>query len=408
MNATAKPMRLSASSYVTFRVCPRLYYWSNVLRFERVREEGARRFGTMYHAGLEAWWRFMSGRAPWSQVDEALVVALKAIAENARHIQTNSYEVAAAEAMMTGYHHRYFAMEFQSAVVGDGVESRFEIPLLDEIDGVEIAGWSLVGVNDALQEFLENGKTMVVEHKHTASDIDLDSDYWARLAIDTQSSIYVYAARRLGIDVREVLYDVSKRPGCKPKLATPIEKRKFTKGKGCKLCGGRAGGKLVVAQGTGKIMVEVTVSGRVETRETKCSDCEGSGWSVAPALHADHRVVDESVDEYKARVADEILEDPNAYYRMMELRRNDDQLAECEADLAMTAGEISAMAQLSDSRSDGKLEAASARKCWPRNTQTCTNIYGRRCDFLDVCSGLANPWTSPLYQIRQKKDAVVP
>lgn len=46
---------------------------------------------------------------------------------------------------------------------------------------------------------------------------------------------------------------------------------------------------------------------------------------------------------------------------------------------------------------------------FPRNTSTCLNIYGRRCDFLAVCSGeIKEPLETQLYQIRDKSKATAP
>lgn len=394
--------KISATSYVRFRTCPRLYYWESVLGFSRAREEGARRFGTIYHKGLEGWWRFMSSRTPWDDADEALVVALKEIADNARHVDTNPFDVVAAEAMMVGYHSIYFEMEFSSPIDDGGVEIGFEVPLLDE-NGEVVDGWTMVGRKDAMMQFADR-KKRVVEHKHTRSEITLGSDYWARLAVDTQSSMYIIAARALGHDVREVLYDVSRRPGIEPGLATPVEKRKLTKGKGCTTCGGVKSSTKTrkITKGTGIVMVDVTEAGKTEARASTCPDCEGSGWFEAPRLNANQREVDEPVDQYKGRVADAIVDDPNAFYRQGNVPRNEDSLRECAADLTVTTGEIATLRRWSDAT--GPIESLEARRKWPRNTQACTNIYGRRCDFLDVCAGATDPWSSPLYTIRRSRD----
>ncbi len=86
---------ISASAYAHWQTCHRLFYWQHVIKLERVRDDGARRFGTMYHAGLEAWWREMDGGdVPWRDKDAALVAAISAIAANAKHIDTDPFEVA--------------------------------------------------------------------------------------------------------------------------------------------------------------------------------------------------------------------------------------------------------------------------------------------------------------------------
>ncbi len=403
---------ISASSYAKFRTCPRLYYWEHVLYFERAREDGARRFGTMYHAGMEAWWRTAGDKSPWLDHDEPLVSALKAIAENAKHVATDPFEVARAESMMVGYHARYYHMEFESPYSdSDGVELFYDLPLLDE-RGATIPNWRVKGRKDVVKKF-PDGRTKVVEHKTTSAEIHGGSDYWIRLAIDAQCSMYVDAAQQEGLDVNEVLYDVSRKPGLKPQLATPEEKKKYTKGKGCTNCGGRAGGKLGVAQGTGKIMVEIMSAGKKADVETKCNECDGTGWKriadktnayESPRLHADQRLVDETPQDFRLRVGEEIREDVDAVYRQGIVKRSTDQLMEMRADLVVTTGEIGALVSLArNATRSGELGTTEARRCFPRNTNACTSIYGRRCDFIDVCAGIADPWQSPLYQIKTSR-----
>lgn len=401
--STNPPMYISASSYTKFRTCPRLFLYEQILGITLVRDEGARRFGTLYHAGLEAWWREMAGRPPWTSVDAALVAAIKGIAENARHVQTDPFEVARAEVMIVGYHATYLELDFTlPELPGGGVETSFDVALRDP-EGKVIPGWRLRGKKDALVRFNSEDRSKVVEHKTSGQEIGAGSDYWARLSIDTQSSIYIEAAQQLGHDVDTVLYDVSRKPEARPLLATPLLKRKMTKGKGCTLCGGRAGGKLGVAQGTGEIMVEVTVGARKEERPAKCSGCAGSGWTEAPRLNAKQRDHDEDVMEFKARLNDEIIEEPNTYYRQGDLRRDPDALAEARADLMITTGEIGALVTLSRNTERG-MSSRESRRCWPRNTQACTNVYGRRCDFIDICAGTVNPYESTLYQIKPRKE----
>ncbi len=310
---------------------------------------------------------------------------------------------------MIGYHARYYQLETRLPFdrppgAAAGVEVPFEIELRDDANKV-VPGWLLVGRKDALVEFPREGRVKVVEHKHTSSDITPGSDYWVRLSVDTQSSIYVEAAQRIGYKIDTVLYDVSKKPDIRRKFATPLESRKFTKGKGCKVCGGRAGGKLGVARGTGLVMVELSVAGNVEQRESACPNCTGTGWQEAPAMHANQRDTDETVEEFRARLAVSLESSEGGGYRMSDVRRDEYALAEARADLTVTTGEIGALIELAHQATPaGNLRAPEARRCFPRNTQTCTDVYGRTCDYLPICSGAIDPFASPLYQIRERKE----
>ena len=399
---------ISPASYARFRTCPRLYYFTNVLYLERVRQDGARAFGTMYHAGLEAWWRAMDGGDdPWRDADAALVTAIKAIHSSGSHIDTDPFERARAEALITNYHARNFELFFETVTLGGGVEESFDVPLRD-VDGVEIKDWRVRGRRDACKRFAD-GRVKVAEHKTTSMDISLASDYWTRLKIDTQISIYIDAAQQLGLDVHEALYDVSRRPTITPLKKTPEEKRRTTKGKGCPHCGGRKGGKDGASQGTGKIMVRTSVDGdgrplaKPTDVETTCTSCDGTGWHEAPRLDAKQRLEDEPVEDFKARIHEEINADPNAHFRMGSIPRSTSQLEEARADLVMTTGEIATFVSMAKERGDGDARSVAARRCFPRNDAACTNQYGRPCDFISVCSGAVEPFTSPLYRISTRR-----
>jgi PD-(D/E)XK nuclease superfamily len=394
---------MSPSSYNDFHTCNRLFYWKHLIKLDRVREQGARRFGTMYHAGLDAWWRSMDGgNVPWRDKDGALVMALRGIRENAEaHPETDPFEAARAEAMMVAYHARYFELEFEPVVDGeDGVEQWFNLPLVDG-DGVEVPGWRLVGRKDAIKRFAD-GRTKPVEHKSTEHEIGPGADYWKGIAVDTQVSVYIDVARRLGVETDRMLYDVSRKPALRPLLATPPDRRRMTKGKGCKLCGGRAGGKEGPARGTGEVMASVPhpVTKRNMDQKVRCEPCDGSGWIEAPRLNASQREDDEDRVAYAGRIADEIASDGNAYFRMADVVRTPDELAEAREDLVVTSATIHALTTLAQRHND--MSSDRARRSFPRAPRSCTNQYGRACDYLPVCSRETEPFTSGLYQIRKK------
>lgn len=405
-------MNISASSYARFNTCPRLYYYENVLRLVRVRQDGARAFGTMYHAGLEAWWRAMDGgHVPWRDADAALVEALKAVNASGAHIDTDPFEIARAEVMLVAYHARYIGLDFDTVTEGGGVEEAFDVALLDP-EGKEIHGWRVIGKRDAFKRFNDIGRVRVVEHKQTASEIHGASDYWLRLKLAMQPSIYIDSAQRLGFDVNEALYDVSRRSDIRPLKKTPEEKRRMTKGKGCPHCGGRKGGRGGAAAGTGRIMItsQVDGDGRKLSKpidvETTCTSCDGTGWHEAPHLDKKQRIEDESIEDFKARLADELLDEddpntPNEYFRMGVVTRTTEQIREARASLVVTTGLIGSLISWAQKIANDPRDVA-ARRCFPQNDGACTNQWGRRCDFLDVCSGAVNPFESPLYQVRTR------
>jgi hypothetical protein len=166
---------------------------------------------------------------------------------------------------------------------------------------------------------------------------------------------------------------VLKRPAHEPKLATPIEKREYTKGRGCKRCGGSGGGKAGIIQGRGSYDV---VFG-AEVKVVPCDKCSGTGWlndaagvPQAPHLHANQRDTDEPVEAFEARVVDAIADDPDAFLMRGVVVRLDHELPAMRQD----ALDDIAMAETGLSQ---------------RNPDACAR-YGAMCPFFDACAGRAS------------------
>lgn len=176
----------------THRRCQRMHHIQYVLGYRPVREDAELAFGTLVHLGLEAWWTAKQNGA------EALLPALAIIlASNA-----DPFDIVRAEVMLTGYDARWGDAEMEVL----GVEVPFETQLVTED--------RLGGKMDAIARI--DGKVFIVEHKTSSSDISAGSDYWRRLRLDSQISIYHEGARSLGHDVAGCLYDVLGKPGQRP------------------------------------------------------------------------------------------------------------------------------------------------------------------------------------------------
>lgn len=407
--------KLSVSKYAAFRTCPRLYYFQHVLYIERVRQEGARRYGDIFHKGLERWWGEMGwgeSPPPWIDRDGALTSALKAIDADATHVETDPYDVARAKAMMTAYHVMHFDLEYTLLVDSKGVksvETWFEVPLLDP-DGHVVPRWFINGKKDALARF--SNVPRIVEHKTTSKEINAGSDYFNELSTNLQVSAYIdTASQYLGEPVDGALYDVSRKPDCSPFRATPEAEREYTKGKGCKTCGGTASGDIIAGSGFVKSIevkkkTKLVPSTRVEEGSIKCEDCNGSGTKELPRLYSKHHDHDEPVADYEARVYNALIEKPNEHFWQGVIRRSEHELMEARADLVAMALEVDRA--FTQQRS---LPSDRARFAWPRNHQACHHQYGRRCDFYEVCSTNVDPLSAPLYRIKQhpnKATAVTP
>lgn len=115
---------------------------------------------------------------------------------------------------------------------GDGLdilatEQSFELPLVNPSTLRPSRTWLLAGKIDKIVR-LEDGRLAIQEHKTTGDSIDTGSDYWPRLRLDQQISLYVLAARQLGFNVETVLYDVIRKPGIEPKIVDRKSGRRET------------------------------------------------------------------------------------------------------------------------------------------------------------------------------------
>jgi hypothetical protein len=198
-------MRLLTNSRLRiYRECERKHDIMFRQAIRPLREGEALRFGSLLHAGLEAWWR-----------GEGLDGALAAV-----QVESDPFDRVKAEELLRGYDAHWISPP--EDVIG--VEVEFRAPMLNPETGAASRTWQHAGKIDAL---IPN---VVIEHKSTSESIADDSDhYWQRLAMDHQISGYVVGAEALGHEIKATLYDVVKKPSLRPLKATPVESRKYTK-----------------------------------------------------------------------------------------------------------------------------------------------------------------------------------
>ncbi len=150
--------------------------------------------------------------------------------------------------------------------------------------------------------------------------------------MDPQVSIYYRGMAELSHDDLDgCLYDVIDRPKIKPLKATPTELRKYT----------------------------------IAKAATKTKPAEPS------RLYANQRETDESVQEFRERLAGAIGAAPDAYFARGEIIRLQSELEASDADVEETALQIR----------QGSLTGVA-----PRNPGACF-LYNRTCEFLGPCSG---------------------
>lgn len=250
---------LTHSRLSCFRACPRRHF----LRFEvglaPEEDDLALRVGTAFHAALEA---IDLGQDP-------------EVAINARgNLEPHD---AAMVAAMVQVHQERWAGDTLSVVA---TELFFDLPLVNPDTNAATPIWRMAGKVDRIYR-LPSGALAIQDYKTTSEDLSPGSDFWLRLSLDQQLSLYLLAARALGHDVTAILFDVTRRPMQRPYKATAPEKARKKNGE----------------------------------------------------LRADAREHDETPEEFAARVAEAMRAEPDRYFARHEIARTD-------ADLDETRGEV--------------------------------------------------------------------
>lgn len=257
---------LTSSRLKDARACQRLHHIRYEEGYVPAETAEALRFGTLIHSSLEAWWR-----APVGERLNAALAVLRAA------LDSDVFEVAKAEAMMCGYDARWADEKLEVVAV----EMQFQCPLVNPQTGRPSQTWELAGKLDVVVRDV-HGRLLLVEHKTSSEDISPGSEYWRRLRMDGQVSIYYEGAQSLGLAIEGCLYDVLKKPAQRPLKATPPEDRKYKK--------------------TGE-------------------------------LYANQRETDETADEYRARCMEAIAENPTGYFARGDVVRLEEEMAEALTDI---------------------------------------------------------------------------
>lgn len=286
---------LTSSRLRTARGCQREHHLKYGLGIRPIADVAVLRFGTLCHKGFEAWWDAKKAGLPATQwLDAALTATLG---------EADPFDRARAQVLLTGYHLRWKDEPFEVLAV----EQQFECALRNPKTGAASRTWRLAGKVDVVVRDLRDGLVKLVEHKTTSEDVSAGSDYWKRLRMDGQVTVYFEGGASLGYDIAACVYDVVRKPQQRP----------------------------------------LEVNSR--------------------------RNVPETADEFRARIAEAVAEDPTKYFARGEVVRLEDELAEHLFDIWQVGQQIR--------------EAELAER-FPKNPDACVR-FGRLCPFFAVCAGEA-------------------
>jgi len=316
---------LSYSRMRLGRECWRRHYYSYELGIEAIRDAAPLRMGSAVHLGCECW---NKGAEP----AEAKEVALTSYREVPAGMDAYRWrcEGEIVGAMLDGYFWRYEGERLEYLAV----ETSFELPLINPKTNAKSRTFHLRGRIDGIVRM--GAQMLVLERKTASGDISPASDYWLRLRMDQQVSLYVYAARRVGWPCTGALYDVLRKPGSKPAriptrdsdglkvvvddqtgarvMIGADQKPRQTAGKGMTLSPDldEAGLKVVTDDATGE---RVMIGAGPKPRQSA-----GDGMTML--------TVAEEPEAYGARLLADIGDRPDWYFARREVARLDQDLEE--------------------------------------------------------------------------------
>lgn len=328
-------MLITKSRVAVFNACRRMHWLQYVKGYRAIKQHATAEFGTLLHVGLEWWWNGWQAGGEW---DAPLHDALAAMTAHATGKEIDEATMAKAILLIAAYHARWAGEMADLEVLA--VECEFQTTIVNPSNGAICRMIRSAGKIDVIVRKRSTGDVWNVEHKSTGADLRAGATYWQRLRLDPQVSTYHRGSQSLGLDPVGTIYDVIVRPDEQPLKATPIEKRKYLKNDPTK-------------------------------------------------LYANMRAEDETMDQFKARMAKAIMDEPDLYLARAEVVRLNSELEAFDRDNYETAVEIR------DASRTGRA---------PRNADSCFK-FNRPCDYLAVCDGTASIDDESLYT---KSDVIHP
>jgi hypothetical protein len=330
------------SSLRTYRACARKYYFQYVLGVRSLSTSRAAGRGNWGHKIAETYWKGRQKNAA-----DPTALALRVVGEI-----DDPMERALMRPLMAGY---CGAWDPYNARVG-GVEKTFESPLRDPSGGVS----DRFVVQGKIDLYFDLGgmRAVLTEHKLTALDPTLGSDYRRRLVIDEQIDTYWMGAESFGVAIDRVGYDVIRFPTIKPFAATPPEDRRYTQAK-------FEPAKYTKARYSRRSKAHPE---RVLLEEPRM--LEAARLLEPSRLYAGQHERDETPDEFEQRLAEDIARDPSRYYERFRVDRLPHERRRFRLNLWDEAK---------------RLAHSMDHDAWPTNSDSCFR-FGTPCEFFAVCA----------------------
>jgi hypothetical protein len=93
-------------------------------------------------------------------------------------------------------------------------EQQFQLPLINPTTRSHSFIWEVAGKVDGVVR--QRDRLAVIEHKFVSDSLEPGSDYWVRLQMDMQITLYFWAMTYVGHPVESVIYDLIRKPSIRP------------------------------------------------------------------------------------------------------------------------------------------------------------------------------------------------
>ena len=316
--------RLSHSSMSCAKTCLRMYQLRYVHGLVKRKIETPLYVGSLFHLGLEL------GEVP-EKPDEPEWLGMDGDYDDDKYKNDCDYYLGAA--MIRAY------LEYWSDDKVETIKTEWEFA--QAIHNPASSGVSRnfrsAGKVDKIVK-IPDGRLAIMEYKTTSSDLDPSGVFWRKLCMDQQISHYMLAALQEKIEVETILYDVTRRPGLRPKMIPSLD----------------AEGLKIVLDGDG---VRVYNKDGKKPRQTG-----GDGMTVQTAA--------ETPQAFGLRVFEKMSSNPEEFFCRREIPRLESDLVEYRYELW---------------QQQKMLNECYRNDFWYRNTGACFK-WNKPCAYFDICT----------------------
>lgn len=344
MKQKPRKLKMSASAVGDFKACPMRYFGKYIQGLRRIEDTEAQRTGTNWHSIQDIITRKPGSvcvpcgnlAAPDPECtlcagsgflpDDLMIPVVREL--NAAYGKfPDSMDRAKLERErivllygLSGYNWRWGDEPIEVLAR----ELKTSLPLINPTTGRALPYVQSDGIIDKLIRY--NGRPAIIEHKTTGSSLDSDSNFWAHLMLDVQTTFYIYAAQKMqlagelvdyGIKpndelINTVLYDVFHKPGIGFKNLTQGESKKFV------VNGGYCGQ-------TFEVLDNIDTDGDPGGLYVNSLPVE-----VTPGAKEGTFAVRETPEMFGARLLQDITQRPDFYFARKELSKTDQQMKQFE------------------------------------------------------------------------------